>query len=590
MTRTVTALACSLLLLGGFGAAAQEEPLDLDLEERVDVRLVLVDFLVTDRDGRTVPDLERDDFFLLVDYREHEIATLDVDCPAGAAPDPRREPDHPMPAPDPTSPKRRIVLVFDYEHMTHVDRTFEEALRAIDRFASPGVEHMIVSLATEMRIELPFTEDTDELRWTLHRMRRDRGLFASPRRPVHTFGFFRRVEALFDILEPFPGRKAVVLFSGPFVPDGFFHDPDFRTASALATTTRTALYPVDTGGLRVPGDPKASPFGGPPGLRRLALETGGRIVADTNDIGLAFAAARRDAFCTYTLGFYDEDPDLDRERHVAIRLVEPRRRRVVHPENYVVRSADEARESRHRTATLAPTLFESASVTATVIPVAPAGRHRWRALVGTSVPSARPPGAATGPWRIETFVRRPNGTEIRSFETRVAAGDPLRSVREITLPDGEFVLGTVVSGPDWDRPRTASRPVSLPPVPRHGVFLVGPVVGTAPSPGSELELLDPALAGRLTREEPHRALTWVCDASAREEERSVEVHRTLRGSGSFRRLPAVRVRLDGGKGPRCAPVLDELVTAELAPGPYELGAAVGEEPEQRASFDVVDPP
>ena len=38
---------------------AQDSPVDIDQEEKVNVRLVLVDILVTDRNGMTVPGLDR---------------------------------------------------------------------------------------------------------------------------------------------------------------------------------------------------------------------------------------------------------------------------------------------------------------------------------------------------------------------------------------------------------------------------------------------------------------------------------------------------------------------------------------------------
>jgi hypothetical protein len=60
----------------------------LQQEEQVQVRLVLVDVLVTDRSGRTVPGLVQEDFTLLVQNRPVEIDTLDSGCRAGAMEDP----------------------------------------------------------------------------------------------------------------------------------------------------------------------------------------------------------------------------------------------------------------------------------------------------------------------------------------------------------------------------------------------------------------------------------------------------------------------------------------------------------------------
>ena len=103
--------------------------------------------------------------------------------------------------------------------------------------------------------------------------------------------------------------------------------------AAMSARARTAFYPVDSGGLRTLIDPKDTGVFGPPMLRRLANETGGRMTANTNDLGLAYARAQRDTGCTYTLGFYDRDPQPDRDRRVTLRVDRPGHR-VMHSRFY----------------------------------------------------------------------------------------------------------------------------------------------------------------------------------------------------------------------------------------------------------------
>ena len=69
--------------------AAGQQPLDVGLEEEVEVRLVLVDFLALDRAERTVADLAAEQLTLLVDGRARQIESLDRDCPIGEVEDPR---------------------------------------------------------------------------------------------------------------------------------------------------------------------------------------------------------------------------------------------------------------------------------------------------------------------------------------------------------------------------------------------------------------------------------------------------------------------------------------------------------------------
>src|SRR6185295_3559070 len=151
--------------------------------------------------------------------------------------------------------------------------------------------------------------------------------------------------------------------SGPFLEDGFYHDPEHKEISARSTTVRAALYPVDTGGLRTLDDPLASRLGGPVDLRRLANETGGRMTADTNDVALAWERAREDAGFTYTIGFHDENPRPDRKRRLYLRVRHHRELHVVYPEFYVIRSRDEEQRSLTHTAAMLPGLFESSEIT-----------------------------------------------------------------------------------------------------------------------------------------------------------------------------------------------------------------------------------
>ena len=353
-------------LLACTTTAAQPEendaPLEVGLEEQIEVQLVLVDFLVLDRKERTVPDLTADDFVLVVRGREIDIHSLDLDCPVGAAPEPLPgKAFRPLPS-APTSRPRRMVIVFDYYHMGNAAETFDHVEQMLDKWPVGGEEHMVVSLGEVVRIESPFSTDLDDVRWAVQRMRNDPALYAGNYARLTERRFFDRIEVLFDLLERWEGRKSIVLFSGPFLSDGFFHDPTFKRLSALSVATRTAIYPVDTGGLRTSRDPDAQPFGGPPMLRRLANETGGRMTSGTNEIGVAYARAHRDLGCTYTLGFYEPWPDADKKRRMTIRVKDRQGLRVVYPEFYVVRSHAEQRKSLFRAAATVPQMFDSEEI------------------------------------------------------------------------------------------------------------------------------------------------------------------------------------------------------------------------------------
>jgi hypothetical protein len=58
------------------------EPLDVGATERTTVRLVRIDVMVIDRNGRTVPDLTVDDFEIRAAGDLVPVETLDIDCPS----------------------------------------------------------------------------------------------------------------------------------------------------------------------------------------------------------------------------------------------------------------------------------------------------------------------------------------------------------------------------------------------------------------------------------------------------------------------------------------------------------------------------
>ncbi len=463
----VAALAC--LLAPALLAAPEQPPLEIGLEERVEVQLVLVDLVVLDRRGTTVADLDRDDFELRVDGDLVRLATLDAFCPDGAVDDPRgRVVRAAEPAPTETrSARRKVVLAFDYFHIDSAAETLDAARRALEAAAPGNAEHMIVSLAETVRIESPFSPDTAPALAALERMRSDPALYAGNYGRLTERRFFDRVHVLFDLLERIDGRKAVVLFSGPFLPDGFHHDPAFRSLASLSARARASLYTVDTGGLRTPLDPAFGPLGGPAMLRRLAHETGGRPTADTNDLALAYDRARRDLGCTYTLGFYDRAPRPDRSRRVVVSVTRPRLR-AVHAASYVIRSPEKKRRSLVRTASMAPGMFESAALRARLEPVRPSSSRRWETRVDVEIDRAAL-GNAEGDWELRGILRKPNGTRMRSFRRTVRLdGEAAAISADLHARPGPYTLSLVLTHPERVSPLTTSIDVELPAIPDPG--------------------------------------------------------------------------------------------------------------------------
>lgn len=474
-------------LLGLLGAAAlgagglperppsQASPIELELEERVDVQLVLVDVVVTDRQGRSVEGLGAERFELRVGGSRRAITAVDEHCPAGGSDDPSPlevarlggnsrsglfeklwEPlpetilgmeaatAGPLPA-DLDAGSRLVVIALDFYNIPSLGFAFDELRRALDERFVEGDLHVIVALAEGLRIESPFTTDRAVLVETLERMESDPTLYAGNFERLTEFRVFEALQMLMDLLETFPGRKVVALYSGPFRNDGFFQDPQFRKLGATAARARASIYPVNSAGMN--GALR------PPDLNRLALETGGRITSGTNDISLGYARAGRDLRCGYTIAFLDRDPTQDRSRRLRID-VDGEGLRVHHPAFYALRSERKQRRAWQRTATMAPELFDEATLELAVDVSAPISRRRRE--VTFSIVDAEI--ATEEGWKIEGNVRAPSGAVMSRF------GDEL--TERFRLRPGRYKLTATAWPPGEGEPRVGALWFEVPPIPR----------------------------------------------------------------------------------------------------------------------------
>ncbi len=561
-------------------ALAQDEPptrpADLGLQEKVEVRLILIDFLVLDGRDRTVSDLTIDDFALQVDGQPTEIASLDVNCPIGSVAEPKSATERHPASPIASERLRRMVLVFDYDHMPNVAETYDRVYDMLEQWVADGYEHMVVTLGEVIRIESPFTRDLDQLHWTLRRMRNDRDLYARNQLGLTEFRFFDRMKALLDILERWDGRKAVVLFSGGFAPDGFLKDPQFEELTAMSAAARAALYPVDTGGLRA-GTPDVST------LHRLATQTGGRFTGATNDVTLAYARAQRDIGCTYTIAFKDPGRRAGSSRRVTIRLrAGPRGARVVHPDYYVRRSREAKLESVRKTATMAPHIFENGRLSANYAVLEAMKENSWRTVVGVELrPSTSTWLPAPQRWRLQGLLRRLNGTVVRRFEREidVPATDPatgitpaVRLFHELVAPAGEYALSVVATAPDEDDPIAATRLVTLAETPYQGTFVLGPILGRSDA-SAEGPRFEPLFEQKAVRGEPLQALSVFCVGGVEDRNVTTMTRWISTAEGTdVHRYEGVPVRLTSGGYVRCGQVIDPVSTRELSPGRYRMHA------------------
>lgn len=319
---------------------------------RVDTTLVTLPVSVTDRNGRYIPNLNKEDFRLWDDGVEQQVAFFaSVDKPFS------------------------VVLMIDTSGSTRfrVDEIQDAAITFVNQLR-PDDQVMVVSFDDDVRILAEFTGDRSRLRNAIRRTRTGNGT-----------KLYDAVDLVINQrLNRVSGRKAVVLFT-----DGV--DTTSRRAS-YAANIRDAeevdalIYPVqydtysdvNSGGSNWPG-PRRVPIspadiliqilggtiggggrggrgGGGTGtsrsdyeqanryLRDLAERTGARqFQADsTSNLAYAFGNIAEELRRQYSLGFYPKNPPQQgQRRQVRVRVNQPNLA-VRARESYIFKSAGSA--------------------------------------------------------------------------------------------------------------------------------------------------------------------------------------------------------------------------------------------------------
>lgn len=169
MKRTITsllilALALPLLAQGRLNNQGPEQP---RIVENIDVRVINIDVVVTDRRGNPISGLKKEDF----EIRENNIpkpisnfyevtggrATNPADAPAPApAPAPAA-----APAEIPDEMKRRIIFYVDNLTLApfNRNRVFNQMKEFVKNVMRPGDEAMVATYNRSMKVRVPFTRD-----------------------------------------------------------------------------------------------------------------------------------------------------------------------------------------------------------------------------------------------------------------------------------------------------------------------------------------------------------------------------------------------------------------------------------------------
>jgi VWFA-related protein len=368
-TATTLTLLAGLCLLGVPAASSEEDALGT-FGEALDVVVVEVEAVVTDRDGRRVPGLAAEEFRLLVDGREvpidfftevrdGRVATLAGDEPA---------PDGTDAAPAPGAPAATNYLVFIDEYFAIGKRRDHVVARIAERVRDlPEQDRMAVVAfdGEELRVLAGWDTSREELQAVLAGAlgRPTHGLLRAAEwvrrgqaHPWHDavvqYAELERVlSAVRSTLRALPrpeGRKVLLALGGAWTAQSSFSlwPQEDLVLRALPTGARVegrvtvqsllrplidsanllgyTVYPLDVNGLRSPGglaqegDPAfAEELIRHGGHRRLGAETGGRALLFA-DRDRPLEAVIEDTRSYYILGF---TPDLARDdAHHEIRV------------------------------------------------------------------------------------------------------------------------------------------------------------------------------------------------------------------------------------------------------------------------------
>lgn len=156
------------------------------LSESIEVRVINVDVVVTDRRGNPVSGLTKDDFVILENGQQKPISNFyEVSSNAKMTATAAGTPAEPQQAREeiPDTQKRRIIFYVDNLTLApfNRNRVFKNMKQFIDEVMRPGDEAMIATYNRSMKVRVPFTRDKVTLQQTLDVIAGESGLGTSER-------------------------------------------------------------------------------------------------------------------------------------------------------------------------------------------------------------------------------------------------------------------------------------------------------------------------------------------------------------------------------------------------------------------------
>jgi VWFA-related protein len=339
-------------------------------EARIEVttELVLVNVVARDRKGNLVRDLKKEDFTLFEDGKKQAISTFDFEkvdelATAGAAEATvsgatgagalLRSGKKTPPSLD-ARDRRLMLLFFDFSAMDpeQIDRSVDAAKSFVNTKMQPADLMALVSLATNMRVDLDFTDDKTKILAALTAYSTGQGqgfddgsngsseggaetsgAFTADDTDFNTFNADRKLLALQSLMQSLgklPQKKSLIYFSNGITQSGADNQSALRATTAAAVKANVSIYSLDIRGLQAfppGGEAQSASLHGQSAysgasvlndlnnnassqdtLATLSTDTGGKAFFDSNDFGGVFAQVQKDTSAYYVLGFTSNNP------------------------------------------------------------------------------------------------------------------------------------------------------------------------------------------------------------------------------------------------------------------------------------------
>lgn len=185
MKRTLTLLLLAVLAVPGFAQGRkQQEPESPRLVENIDVRVINIDVVVTDRRGNPIQGLKKEDFEIRENNVPKPISNFYEVQGSKAVNVVGEEPETPAPATPgapqevPDNMKRRLIFYVDNLTLApfNRNRVFTQMKEFLKTAMRPGDEAMVATYNRSMKVRVPFTKDAKQVETTLNVLAGETGL------------------------------------------------------------------------------------------------------------------------------------------------------------------------------------------------------------------------------------------------------------------------------------------------------------------------------------------------------------------------------------------------------------------------------